>query len=70
MYHPQAVGGIAGENVRVDAQGRFKFGQLQGMLEAMKLQAMPQHVQGAPLVQLIPQAGEQGFPGQFAMVFD
>ena len=62
-HDPQAVGGVAGEDVGVDRQRRLELRQLQRLLEPEQLDAVPQHVERAALVELIAQAGEQRFGG-------
>ena len=67
-HHPQPVGGVAGEDVGIDGQRRFEFRQLQRLLQAQQLDAVPQHIQRAALVELIAQAGQQRFAGLRAVV--
>ena len=62
-HHAQPVGGVAGEDVGIDGQRRFELRQLQRLLQAEQFDAVPQHVQRAALVELIAQAGQQGFAG-------
>ena len=61
--HAQPVGPVAGENVRIDRQRRFELRQLQRLLQAQHFDAIPQHIQCAALVELVPQTGEQCFAG-------
>ena len=49
-HHAQAVGGVAGQYVGVDRQGRFELGQLQRCAQTQQLNAVAQHVQRATLV--------------------
>ena len=67
-HHPQPVGGIAGQDIGVDGQRRFELRQLERRLEAQEFDAMAQHIQCAALVELVAQAGQQGFIGLCAVV--
>ena len=69
-HDPQAVGGVTGQDVGVDGQGGLELGQRQLFAQAQHLDAMPQHVQRAALVDLITQAGQQGFGRVRAVVLD
>ncbi len=69
-HDAQAVGGVAGQDVGIDGQGGFELSQRQLFSQAQHLDAMPQHIQRAALVDLITQAGQQGFGGVRAVVLD
>ena len=51
-HDAQAVGGVAGEDVRVHRQRRLELRQLQRLPQAEQLDAVPQHVERAALVEL------------------
>jgi len=67
-HHPQAVGGVAAEDLGVEGEGRPELGQLQRPLEAEQVDAVAEHVEGAALIELGPQAVQQGVGGAAAMV--
>ena len=62
-HDAQPVGGVARHDVGIDREGRFKFRQFERLLESQQLDAMPQYVERAALVDLVAQAGQQGFAG-------
>ena len=67
-HHPETVGGVAGEDVGIDGQGGLELGHQQGLLEAEQLDAVAEHIEGAALVELVAQAGQENFAGLGAVV--
>ena len=67
-HDAQPVGGVAGQDVGVDGQGGLELRQRQLLSQAQHLDAVPQHIERAALVELIAQAGQQGFGGVRAVV--
>ena len=66
--HPKPVGLVAGEDVWIHGQRRLELGQLQRLLEAEQFNAVPQHVQRAPLVKLVAQASKHRLGRLAAMI--
>src|SRR5258706_857001 len=58
-HHPQPVGGIAGEDVRVHRQRGLELGQCDGLAESDQFHALTQHIEGAPIIELLADAVEQ-----------
>ena len=51
-HDAQPVGGVAREDVGIDRQRRLELRQLQRLAQAEQLDAVTQHVQRAPLIEL------------------
>jgi hypothetical protein len=66
--HAQPVDRVAGENLGVDSQRGFEFGQLERLPQTEQLYPLAKHVEGAPLIELVAQAAQQGFGGPSAVV--
>ena len=60
-HHPQAIGLIAGENLGIETEGRLELRHDQRLTQPDQLHPMPQDIEGTALIDLLPDAGEEGF---------
>ena len=67
-HHAQAVGGVAGLQIRVHGQRGLELRQLERALEPQQVNAHTQHLQRAPVVQRLAQAVQQHGLGSGAVV--
>ena len=67
-HHAQPVLPVARDDVGVHGEGGLELRELHRTLHAEKLDAGAQHVEGAPLVELIAQPREQRLTGEAAVV--
>ena len=64
----QAVGGVTRQNIGVHRQRRFELRERERVPKADNLDAMPQHVERAPVIELFADAIEQDALGGCAVV--
>ena len=69
-HHAQAVGGVAGLQIRVHGQRGLELRQLERALEPQQVDAHSQHFERAPVVQRLAQAVQQHGRGRCAVVLD
>lgn len=68
-HHAQAVGVVAGQDRSIEPKGGLELRQIEGLGQPEHLHAVAEQIEGAPLVELLAHALQQGGLGFAAVVF-